>query len=997
MVRQFATIFLLIFFLYPTAAMLQAQSLGIENGFPFSADPLDTMSSPYLPTSFQGPAGTHGFLRANEEGNFEFEDGTPVRFVGVTISGNACFPDSVDAIAEARRLRKLGVNLVRFRYMDYSYSWASTLSILNPADGFRSLAPEQARRFDWLVYQLKENGIYSAFTLLSARAPRVEDGFSPEVLDTIPWLGQGLQFIYPQARAAHKHVAGELLNHVNPFTGTAYREEPAVATLEILHRRAMNTFHRLSYDIYSSGSVLNWRHTRRIDTLFNAWLRQKYGSTSALASAWSVTPPGGGYPNSLKGGSFEESQQWDREWSFNAGNGLSVLPVLTRDSVPDGVEALSLRVRDAKNNVYDSYMTQTVNFQFNTIYRLSFKAKCSNPDGRTIRAVAYAGQGGLYPGFNVARDIHPWWEEHEILFLIPVDNGSVVTNLYLYFGDKDGELSIDDMQLREVAPVGLTPGESLENVSVARNRWGENAGLSPQRFLDQYAFYQELDRDYFSDLKRYVTDTIGAEQLVVGAEKIWAGTVMDVAAQRDMDVTMSSQGWDWVSSENGTWHVRNYSPLRQAYGGTIYGNGIFAEAHKPMITSFTTPFPNRYQAESMLQNPAYLMLQDWDGFIYDTWDEDRGDNRRDYIDSADWYAMRNNPVISGMMPAISQIIRHGLISPARTTIRLQHTEDQIKLLPRLAGSWGAYGVPGGVNGFGTTIVRLVVDSLDATQFTQANDFAFPAQADGEVNSDTREIRWEFARGTMTVNTPYVQAATGLLNRPGGISLDLLDVNVFTINESATVLWVPLDPTKMLNQPGRSLLTIVTRSEPTEWSWVDSSTASLWGRGPMLVEPVRVELEFKGAGDVKAVILTPLDQQGMPKGEPLQTTKVGTDYRITINQGETEAVWYSVEYVPSGSDVEDNLSGKEGVVVRGLTNVERERGTVIVDLSKDGEWLQVELYDELGRKVALLREGLFGGGETRVDFSTEEFSSGTYFVRVKGAEGTVGGTTIHIRK
>ena len=988
MIRLFSTVCLLPFLLCIAAETLWAQNIGIQNGFPFSADPLDTASSPYLPGLPDGPAGTHGFLRTNEEGNLEFEDGTPVRFVGVTIGSTACFPDSLNAVAEARRLRKLGVNLVRFRYMDFSYDWAAPASILNPADGFRSLAPDQARRFDWFVYQLKRNGIYTALTLLSARAPRPEDGFGEGVLDTVPWLGQGLQFIYPQARSAHKHVARELLNHVNPFTGLSYREEPAVAMVEILHRRAMNTFHRLAYDIYDPGvSLLNRRHTRRVDTLYNDWLRKKYGGTATLADRWNVVPPEGGYPNIVKGGSFEESQEWDREWSFNAGNGLSVLPILTRDSVPDGAEALTLRVRDGKANVYDAYMWQTVGLEFNRIYRLSFRAKCGNQDGRILRLALFAAQGGLSPGFNEARQINPWWEEHEAFLLIPVDNGNVTTSLYFFYGDKEGELVIDDIRLQEVAPVGILPGESLENYSVARNPWGENPGLSSRRFIDQYEFYRELDEDYFSDLKRFVRDSIGARQPISGSEHIWASTVMDVAAQQEMDFGMSAQGWDWVGSENGRWLVRNYSPLRQTWAGALYNHTMFARARKPLITSFGSPFPNRYQAESMLKNPAYLLLQDWDGFIFDTWDEDRGDNRRDYIDSADWNSMRNNPVVSGMMPAVSQIIRHGLIAPARTTIRLQHTAEQIDLLPRFAGNWGAYGVPGGVNGFAATILRLVVDSLDAETFTQANDFSFPAQSDGEVNSDTREIRWEVARGTMSVNTPRVQGVSGLLNRPGGIDLDLLEINAFSLNETATILWVPLDPEKELNKPGRSLLTVVTRTEPTGWSWDDTTTAGTWGEGPMLLDPVRVELEFKVGGDVKDVILQPLDEEGMPWGEPLQGTKVGADYRVTIDQGETRTIWYSVELVPSGSAVDpDVIVGDKGVGIRVLPNVVTDRGTILIDLPDGGGPLRISLHDELGREAALVREGFFPEGETRIDFLTDGLAAGLYFVRVVGEEG-----------
>lgn len=964
---------------------LAAQDIGITGGFPWTADPSDTTASPLMPTLPAGVAGAHGFVESNDEGNLRFGDGTPVRFVGVTISGSACFPDSAAAIAEARRLRVLGVNLVRFRYMDFSYDWAGGLSILNPADGFRSLEPAQTRRFDWFVHQLKENGIYTGLTLQSARVPRLEDGIPAYVLDSLPWIAQGMNYLYPQARAAHKHVARQLLDHVNPFTGTAYKAEPAIATVELMHGQGMNTIHRLNWDSYEPFAYYSWKHTRRVDTLYNDWLRAKYGTTAALAAAWNETPPQGGYPNLLTEGSFEG--EFDRYWTFGQGNGLSVLPLLEQDSVPHGAAALTLRVRDALGNVGDAYMWQPVELEYNTIYRFSFKAKGSNPEGRTLTAVIGAAQGGLNPGFNQSATVLPYWSTHEMFFLVPVEN-TVPTYLYLFFGDKEGELTIDDVRLEEYQPTGLTAAERLETSTVARDRWGARPVLSGARHADQYGFYHDLESEYVGDLTRFVRDTIGSGALIVGTQQIWASTLLDAAAQSATDLSMSSQGWDYISGEGGTWHIRNYSQIRQGVYGPTYYHPMFALEGKPMIVSFASPFPNRFLNESFLMNPSYMLLQDYDGIIFDTWDEDRLDNRPDIIDSADWNGMRNNPVTSALMPAISQIVRNGLIAPARTTIRLQHTAGQLLQLPRLAGSWGAYGVPGGINGAIPAISRVVTDSLDATEFTQANDFAVPAQAEGELMSDTRELRWEVARGIFNVNTPFVQGASGHLNRPGGIQLDNLEITPFSTNETATVLWVPLDPEVELAAPGRSLLTIVTRSEPTEWMWnpADSTTGVQWGHGPMLMEPTRMQLEFAPTLAVDAVTITPLDQRGEPIGEPIAATKTGANYRITIDQSTMNAVWFSVDFFSDGLDVApEEIAAAAGVRMRLLPNIVDEHGTIGLRADTPQQ-IVVTLRDGLGRACGTLYSGTIGAAEERIDFDAMGLPVGSYMVEVTTEEG-----------
>ena len=63
------------------------------------------------------PAGKHGFLQATDD-YFTFEDGTPGRFWGVNINGSANFPEHSYSEIFAKRLMKVGINLVRFHQWD---------------------------------------------------------------------------------------------------------------------------------------------------------------------------------------------------------------------------------------------------------------------------------------------------------------------------------------------------------------------------------------------------------------------------------------------------------------------------------------------------------------------------------------------------------------------------------------------------------------------------------------------------------------------------------------------------------------------------------------------------------------------------------------------------------------------------------------------------------------------------------------------------------------
>jgi hypothetical protein len=95
------------------------------------------------------PAGKHGFLKIEGE-NFVFEDGTPAKFWGTNFNSGACFPDFNYSENVARRLAKIGCNMVRFHQLDSE--WANH-NIFQYDKGARQadsndLDPESMKRLD---------------------------------------------------------------------------------------------------------------------------------------------------------------------------------------------------------------------------------------------------------------------------------------------------------------------------------------------------------------------------------------------------------------------------------------------------------------------------------------------------------------------------------------------------------------------------------------------------------------------------------------------------------------------------------------------------------------------------------------------------------------------------------------------------------------------------------------------------------------------------------
>jgi|GEM_PF-1354952 len=979
-----------------------AQTIGISGGIPAPVDPFDTtLAASWLPFAREvEPAGTHGFLQSDGEGRWSFQDGTPARFVGTTLSWAACFPEPQQAQATARHLRRLGVNLVRLEYFDHSYSWWTGMpTILSSASGFRTLDTATMARFDGLIHALKQNGIYVQLPLQSGRTTTPEDGLRN---DSLLWLDATANYLYPQARAAWRSIARQLLDHVNPHTGTAYRDEPAIAMLETRTQGSLIALDRINYINYTSGSgTIPWYQSRRLDTLYAAYLRTRYASTAALRNAWESSIPANGGPNQISEGSFEG--EYDSVWYINSNSGTTVTQILSQDSVPDGSYSLKLRVRNTLGNIYTASMQHAAHVEFDHLYRLSFKARCNNPEGR--RMLVYGSEqvnDGLSVGLNGSNvEVKPWWEEHEIYFIVPVRPSADILITFFY-GDVDGELEFDDVQLREVKPGGLQSEESIDNATVQRIPAGNSANLlaHEQRVVDQNDFMVGLEQEFYSDARRLVHDSVGARQPLAGSSGYWATGRLDAAVAGSMEYVTGGTGWDYNSTGNGSWYIRNYSPLRAGYSAFLYNTAMLQHRRKPMIALTNVPYPNRYQAESMVLQGVYAGLQGWDGVVWGTFSDRPLSPGAHAIDSGIFYNNAYNPVVTAMLPAVAAIVRGGLIAPARNTVTIQHTARQLRLMPRFETNyWGLYGVPGGgIGGFVGTDARITIDSTDATQFTQANDIAFPQQIEGQSLSDTRELLWEYAAGRLIVDAARAQGASGNLISASGIPLTNLDISVISNSETATILWTVLDTTRSLAAAGRSLLTVATRTEAKGMTWLDSSTANPWGSDTMMVEPVRARLTFRPADSVNLVRLIPLDMRGVPTGDTITGRKSGSSstVAITLDQSQSRTMLYAVELEREQVAGVSPALAVDHAELNVLPSVVESRAYIEVALPRAEAEVRVTLHDGQGRTAGTLHHGALAAGHSTLRLDASRIPAGTYLVRLTTGSGTTATQSIIVR-
>ncbi len=269
-------------------------SLGFSLSTPASPDATDwyifTNEAPTDPGAFRmndwldAPAGRQG--RIVRQGDQLIYGSKPIRLWGLNNTFVQCAPDAKMAQKRAAFYAKYGVNTVRFHKYGQGTGWAGILN----GRSYTEFDPAGLDRMDFFIAQLKERGIFS----------KVSQSFGPpkiyaDDLDRVPFAEEfeslatandGINVphsavFYSEAiQDLHIEQMVNLLNHVNPYTGLRYADDPAIWDVEIINEQSI-LFYTSSHGLERSPTLL-----RLASQAFSDWLTDRYGDQASLVKAW---------------------------------------------------------------------------------------------------------------------------------------------------------------------------------------------------------------------------------------------------------------------------------------------------------------------------------------------------------------------------------------------------------------------------------------------------------------------------------------------------------------------------------------------------------------------------------------------------------------------------------------------------------------------------------------------------------------------------------------
>ncbi len=178
------------------------------------------------------PAGKHGFLKV-EDDKFVFEDGTTARFWGTNFNSAQNFPSHEHSVKVAKRLAKIGVNIVRFHQLDAEWSTPNIFQFTRGENTINTMNfdPVSIDRLDYLIYCLKQEGIYIHMDLLTYRRFKTGDGV--EAADKLDDAAKPYSTFNRRLIELQKKFNYDIWTHKNPYTGLAFKDDPAIVLVEV--------------------------------------------------------------------------------------------------------------------------------------------------------------------------------------------------------------------------------------------------------------------------------------------------------------------------------------------------------------------------------------------------------------------------------------------------------------------------------------------------------------------------------------------------------------------------------------------------------------------------------------------------------------------------------------------------------------------------------------------------------------------------------------------
>ena len=537
--------------------------------------------------------------------NFEFSDDTQVKWWGVNLCFAANIPSSVSSNWIPNYLSFFGINIVRIHHAD------NTSAFIAEGDTSQELDAAALDNFDYLVSKLKEKGIYVDLNLNVSREFLEGDGV-PDVeaaKDANSKL-KGATAFEPTLIQLQKDYATDLLTHVNPYTNYAYKDERAVALIEVTNENSLyhdwrdGDFDYFKYD-HTTSLVYPDSYIVELTSQWNSWLSSEYTTPANLIATKSL--------------SGADSTQTEILNHTTSGSLVVYPPASASKTFSDGTAVITIGNGGDKiySIMYNKYYTQ----ESDKVYQFTFTISADSNCVVRVTSQLNSSPWTLYAYKYVSVTTSPQTFD----FFFPGEADVDDTRIGFYLGTLTGRtITIGDYSLKKADDYDFIEDDSdLDTFDFHRPPYTLDKGYpTTTQYEDVKTFIHDTQKSFFNTMRDHLLNTIGATvpiNMSGGAHFPGYYIQADIRAYSDWISVHSYH--DHPTFPGTPWDTNNFliendrvipdvdnSFLNAAYWGK--------EGTKTMpyvLGEFNDSYPNDYAYEGYLLTPMYGRTWEWNG------------------------------------------------------------------------------------------------------------------------------------------------------------------------------------------------------------------------------------------------------------------------------------------------------------------------------------------------------------------------------------------------
>lgn len=846
----------------PPAVKVPA-TFGPDGGFPFDLR-TDDVAETFTDLSWMNPRPADRRITVRN-GHYAFADtGERVRFWGTNLGAAQAFPSHAQADLVARRLSKLGVNIVRLHHIDNEWMRDDGFGTLWPPTGPHDrFVPDELDKLDYLIAALNREGIYVNLNLKVSKELSEADGMPPG-WDEIPFVHQKrVDRFFPQLIEHQKWYARELLTRVNPHNGLTHAENPGVAFLEINNENSI--MHLWPGQPIAAGlDEIPDAYLAELQAQWNDWLAARYPTDAHVRRAWAPQP------SARQGEKVATPRALEANGIFGA-----------EMTVKPGDRNVILVTQTSGTDWHAQALLLGLDLQDGEPYTLRFRAAAETP--RPVRVSAER-HGGDYGNIGLNETVRLGREPQS--FSLPFTAGGVNAGggnrVAFNVGSDTGEVIVTDLQISFGQEAETVEGSLADASFPVPGRAGGGRGV------DWVAFLADTERRMSDDLRALLRDELGIDKPIADSQLQWGGS--SALHREGLGMPTEVPGSDFVDTHNywqhpdfvgGDWNPANWtignSSLVAALARGENGSLGIAEnrvAGKPFgVSEIDQPAPSDWAVELVPIIGTFAAAQDWD-VVY-TFEAGPYADPDAPLDN--YFSHLKHTSKAGQYPAAAATFRMGLVPPIEATATLHAPDPLYPLAATIGGAWTVGGA--GLDPFARVSHRMRIQSVEGETTgvpTPITTTVTPGASPLSLTADHGGLytaasdRAAFAVGFLgdepirLGNVTFTPAKEGL--RYGSVSLVALDGEVLA------------DSTALL-------LTVIGRAQNSDMGWNDARTSvsTRWGRTPMRVQTPALEIELPREG----LRAWALDPTGARKAE------VPVEGRVLRVTPEHETIYYEV--------------------------------------------------------------------------------------------------------